>query len=235
MPKIVDWIAVDCFKCGLEMFKRVTDVARNRSGRFYCSKECQHAVGARPPKRADRKCNQCGAEYMPLVDASKYCSVACSNAAQVTSPLKECEFCGIEYRAVKGKRERFCSRDCYIAASYKRPLDRQHNGKPAVLDNSGYVRIYEPGHPAATRNGWIFEHRYIVEQAIGRTLAPDEHVHHLNHIRDDNRPENLQLLSHSQHSSITGKENGDALKAALEARQKLAEYVALYGPLPNNA
>lgn len=113
----------------------------------------------------------------------------------------------------------------------RRPLDREHNGKPAVLDGQGYVRIYEPGHPRAAKGGWIFEHRWVVEQALGRHLRRDEHVHHINHVRSDNRIENLEVLSHGEHSRITGNENREALQAALEARQRLAEYERLYGPL----
>lgn len=117
------------------------------------------------------------------------------------------------------------------AANYRRPLDRQHNGKPAVLDHVGYVRIYEPDHPGATRSGWIYEHRWVVEQALGRFLVGDENVHHVNHVRHDNRAENLELLTHNEHSKVTGRENGEALKAALELRQKVQEYERRFGPI----
>jgi hypothetical protein len=125
----------------------------------------------------------------------------------------------------------YCSRACESRSRMKRPLDREHNGKPAVIDENGYVRIYQPDHPRATKSGWIFEHRWIVEQALGRYLDRDEHVHHINHIRSDNRPENLQHMSNCEHAAITGRENGEAMRAAIEARDLLAKYEAKYGPL----
>ncbi len=71
--------------------------------------------------------------------------------------------------------------------------------------NTGYILIYVPFHPNAMRSGCVLEHRLIMEQQIGRFLDKNEHVHHINRIRDDNRIENLQLMSASEHCRMNCK------------------------------
>ena len=75
-----------------------------------------------------------------------------------------------------------------------------------IKGTKGYVWIKLPDHPRAYAQGYYPEHRYVMEQKLGRILGKYEHVHHINHIKDDNRPENLELVSGQTHNLITRME-----------------------------
>jgi len=63
----------------------------------------------------------------------------------------------------------------------------------------GYILIYQPNHPNALNDRYVFEHRLVMEGKLGRHLTKDELIHHINGIRDDNRIENLVVENKKTH------------------------------------
>lgn len=68
------------------------------------------------------------------------------------------------------------------------PMRRARAGESTKrwTNASGYVLI-------RLRGNTVLEHRHVMEEKLGRELRPGETVHHVNGIRTDNRPENLEL------------------------------------------
>ena len=67
----------------------------------------------------------------------------------------------------------------------------------------GYILVYSPNHPHKNATGYVREHRLIMEKHLSRFLKPEEKVHHINGIKDDNRIENLMLLPNKgEHTRI---------------------------------
>lgn len=114
--------------------------------------------------------------------------------------FKVCETCREPFGAPPGATERqwvrarFCSVDC---ATWRRSVARVIAGTTRI-HSRGYVLVYLPMHPAASKN-YVYEHRLVMERHLGRLLATNEHVHHRNEDKTDNRLENLEVLTPQQH------------------------------------
>jgi len=66
--------------------------------------------------------------------------------------------------------------------------------------SNGYRVVRCEGHPRAWKLGkYVYEHIVVAEMHLGRLLSKDEVVHHKNGNKLDNKPENLEVLTHKAH------------------------------------
>lgn len=150
------------------------------------------------PEQISIVCVQCGNVFHPRpgkIEAARvYCSHRCANQRPKNFTTHTCDQCGKEFtlRLHAGQVRRFCSRTCRANFERKGYIHR------------GYI---------VTRNGTgkqVFQHRLIAEEMLGRPLLETEDVHHINGITTDNRPQNLQVLSRSDHMKITARNQMEA-------------------------
>lgn len=102
----------------------------------------------------------------------------------------------------------------YVSEETRRKMGLAHKGKSTAwkgkTSNKGYILILKPEHPNCSKMGYVREHRLVMEKYLGRYLTNDEVVHHKNGIITDNRIENLELMTRSEHmqyhrnNTITG-------------------------------
>ena len=108
-----------------------------------------------------------------------------------------CSTCGNEFEQYASEysrksrtrkyAERFCSKKCAA--------------KGKTTDKEGYILLYMPMHPNCNSAGFIREHRYVMEQNIGRLLTKEEVVHHKDENKSNNDLANLELTNVGPHHS----------------------------------
>jgi hypothetical protein len=165
-------------------------------------------------RRKIRTCPQCGATFTRRANQSnpKYCSPECFAQGRCKGRnLKtySCKRCGKEFEryesTVRNPERVYCSGFCRDESRvYKIGPDHpQWTGGTYISGGYCYERDYSKRRITGDY-GYRATHLRVAEETLGRLLAPGEHVHHLNGVKLDNRPENLLALSNSDHRALHG-------------------------------
>ena len=96
----------------------------------------------------------------------------------------------------------------------------------------GYVRFYDREHPLADSCGLVYLHRHVASLKEGRWLKNNKTAHHINGDKEDNRPDNLIVISHLEHIRVHQRERGNIIgdkvcefcKKTYAAHKKEAKY-----------
>lgn len=161
-------------------------------------------------------------------ESYRFCSKKCHTDLRNVPIKLFCSHCKKEYEVPKWKNEhkpdrKFCSDSCKIDEWRKsgKPDKRNFENKKHY-HKSGYVYIWAPNHPATKGKSYkyLLEHRVVMEAKIGRYLEKGENVHHINGIRSDNNPENLELWAVSQPS---GQRISDMKKEIEQLKEQIKQ------------
>lgn len=135
-------------------------------------------------------------------------------------PDKTCEYCGNIFRPVDSTK-RTCSRECGLkirsngSEKLRRPESWWQNSK-------GYIQghVWENG-----KKRQVKQHRWVMEQHLGRRLEKWEDVHHIDKDKTHNALSNLRLLTHAEHSSLhnNGRKYKKGYKLNLTEEQRKAK------------
>jgi len=113
---------------------------------------------------------------------------------------KTCSQCGGLFSVHKYRAETamYCSRPCQHSSLVGRQSRRSAGGR--ITNKHGYVLV----RGSEITSGWSYryEHRVIIEAAIGRRLSRDEVVHHIDMNKKNNHINNLFLTDRIKHRGL---------------------------------
>ncbi len=105
-----------------------------------------------------------------------------------------CKACGLKFMARRCYTKRGQMKYCSAKCGYQNKGERNGRWKGGRSIDNGYIKLYSPDHPFRDYANNVMEHRLVMEKHLNRLLKPKEIVHHINHIKTDNRIENLELF-----------------------------------------
>lgn len=147
-------------------------------------------------------CKKCGIEFEKTRNRTKkhdFCSRQCAGSHRKTRKTIKCFICGKDFECHNYllKEKNFCSSKCYgVWLAKTSNMENCPMWKGGTYIESGYV--FETIAP----NKQVRQHVIIMESMLGRPLVKGEIVHHIDGNKQNNDPENLLLLTQSEHMKI---------------------------------
>lgn len=121
-------------------------------------------------------------------------------------PTRTCIHCGKTQKLIAEPRSSCCKKCRYIV------------NPPRLGTGGGWILHSKTGYMVGYVDRVLYyQHRYIMEQHLGRTLSSKETVHHINGDKTDNSLENLELISASEHARLHTVEKNTKNKQHVKA------------------
>lgn len=121
--------------------------------------------------------------------------------------MRRCKNCGMIYRP-DGSNSKRCSL-CQIRQQTR--ISNRRKGSKR-LNHKGYVLVYLPTHPMASKSGYILLHRLVMSNHLKRILKRNEVVHHIDGDKLNNKVENLELINYHDHNRHHGGDKEGKVK-----------------------
>lgn len=160
----------------------------------------------------NKNCAICNKEFQVYESKLKhgkgrFCSTKCQYEAKRKHATFKCLTCQKIFDTTPSENQKTCSlkcRDDYRSKTYRR--ERAFNWKGGrTIDKYGYIMVVVRDHPHSLlkcNTEYLMEHRLVMEKKLRRYLNSNEHVHHINGVKTDNRIENLVIMTNSDHKKL---------------------------------
>jgi endogenous inhibitor of DNA gyrase (YacG/DUF329 family) len=231
-------VARDCPRCG----NAFSAPSTNAATRVFCSKQCYTDAlrdaaeskkgtekAARSPRPTNSTCKTCKIQFdvnkaQTKINRTNYCSDVCYQAYK-NAKYRAWYAANRNYKSENVNRER----DEFGVLLHPKSVKCASNGR--LLNGSGYVNILVRSLSEEDRSlvrvmnpttRYFSEHRLVMAKKLGRPLLANEIVHHINGVKQDNRPENLEVTDHASHTKTHSHITHELSKLRSENKRLIA-------------